>query len=144
VSNQLTNLEQAVLEMMLAGDNPQLRILREQFSNASVLKREFTGSGFFTDLKIPAAVPRLQCKQRVTITDVSAEIPSLKHDAGFVLFIDEGRMTCLEGFCYDEVWPDSTADFALSYLKESPRGSGHLISSKERGAEFAFKNFVIA
>jgi hypothetical protein len=142
MSEQLTNLERAVLEMMLTGENAELKILREQFSKATVSKRELTGQGFFTSLEIPAAVPRLQKKGRVTITDVSAELQELKHGAGFVLFVDDGAMNCLEGFCYDQVWPDSTVGFALSYLKESPRGSRRLIPSKERDAEFAFKDFV--
>jgi hypothetical protein len=142
VSEQFTNLERAVLEMMLVGENSELKILREQFSKATFKTREMTGSGFFTNLDIPAAIPRLAKKDQVTIIDVSANLPKLKHGAGFVLFVDEGALSCLEGFCYDEPWPDSTAGYELSYLQESPRGSGKLISSKQRDVDFALKDFA--
>jgi len=142
VSEQLTNLERTVLEMMLVGDNSELRILREQFSKVVVAAREMTGHGFFADLEIPSYLPRLSRNGRVTITDISAHLPDVKHGAGFVLFVDDGALSCLEGFCYDESWPDSTAGFELSYLQESPRGSGKLISSKQRDVEFALKDFV--
>jgi hypothetical protein len=142
VSNQPTDFEQTVLQMMLSGEISELKILREQLSKAIVSKREFTGHGFFTDFSIPADAPRLQRKARITIADVSVEFPTLKHGAGFVLFIDEGEMSCLEGFCYDETWPDSTDGFALSYLKRLSPGSPNLIPSKERDVEFAFKDFA--
>ena len=141
MSERFTNLEHAVLEMMLAGDNSDLKILREQFSKAGVLTREMTGHGFFTNLEISAVFPRLSRKGRVAITDISANLPKLKNGAGFVLFVDDGALSCLEGFSYDEFWPDSTVGFELSYLQEVPRGSGKLISSKQRDVVFALKDF---
>jgi hypothetical protein len=143
VSEPLTNLERAVLEKMLAGKNSELKILREQFSKTAVSTREMTGNGFFTSLEIPALALHLQRKGRVTITDVSANFSKLKRSAGFVLFIDDGKINCLEGFCYDESWPDSTADFELSYLQELPRGSGQLVITNERDVEFGLKGFAV-
>jgi hypothetical protein len=142
VSQQLTDLERAVLGKMLAGENSELKILREQFSKANVATRKMTGSGFFTNLEIPATIPRLSRNGRVTIKDVSANLPKLKHGAGFVIFVEDGALSCLEGFCYDESWPDSTASFELSYLQESPHGSGKLIASKQRDVDFALKDFI--
>jgi hypothetical protein len=142
VSEQLTNLERAVLDKMLSGDNSELKILRGQLAKITVSIREMTGSGFFATFEIPAGVPRLKKNGRVTISDISLNLPKLKHGAGFVLFIDDGALGCLEAFCYDESWPDSIADFELSYLKESPRGSGKLIPSDERDYDFALKDFA--
>jgi hypothetical protein len=142
VSEQLTDLERAVFDKLLAGENSELKILREQFSKATVSTRELTENGFFTTLKIPAVAVCLQRKGRVTITDVSADLPQLKHGVGFVMFIDDGKISCLEGFCYDESWPDSSTDFELSYLQELPHGSGKLTASKKRDIEFALKDFA--
>ena len=127
---------------MLTGDRAELIILRKQFSKATVSKRQFTGGGFFTNFDIPSTCPRLKRKDPITITDVSAAMPDLKHGAGFVLFIEKGAMNCLEGFCYDESWPDSPCAFTLSYLQESTRGSGGVILSKKRDVKFAFKDFA--
>jgi hypothetical protein len=33
------------------------------------------------------------------------EFKGLVHGAGFVVFIDQGRLAVLEGFTYDEDWP---------------------------------------
>lgn len=140
MSQNLTALEQAVLKMMLTGANANLVILRQQFSKVIVSKRKLTGCGFFTDFEVPPSAPRLQKRSRITITDISGEFPKLKHGAGFVLFVDDGAMKCLEGFTYDEPWPDSPANFALSYLMESPRGSGKLLTSIERDVVFGLKD----
>jgi hypothetical protein len=40
------------------------------------------------------------------ISDVGAEIEGVRHGVGFVLFIQDGRLDCLEGFTYDDPWPD--------------------------------------
>jgi hypothetical protein len=142
VNQQLTNLERAILEKMLTGENSELKILREQFSKVTVSKSEMTGSGFFTNLEVPATLAPLSRKGRVTITDISANLPKLKNGAGFVLFVDNGAINCLEGFCYDETWPDSTMGFELSYLQELPPRSGKLIQSKQRDIDFALKDFA--
>jgi hypothetical protein len=47
------------------------------------------------------------------IGDVGAEFPALKHGAGFVLFVRGGVITMLEGYTYDEAWPERTDEFRL-------------------------------
>ena len=49
----------------------------------------------------------------------------LAHGAGFVLFIRGGRLSMLEGYTYDEPWPDQVRGFSLRY------------SDPERKAELA-------
>lgn len=46
--NSWTPLEIGVLRLLLAGDDPVLGILREQFNHAELLSHEFTGVGFYT------------------------------------------------------------------------------------------------
>ena len=128
--------------MMLTGNNPQLIILRQQFSEVRVLKREFTQTGFFSDLQVSPNIPRLQKRDRVTITDMSLKSSLLKYGAGFVLFVDDGVIGCLEGFTYGEEWPNPLVHFQLSYLMESPRGSGKHKSSNERDEGFGLKDLT--
>jgi hypothetical protein len=47
------------------------------------------------------------------ISDVGAEFPNLRHGAGFVLSIRDGVVTMMEGFTYDEPWPESQNEFRL-------------------------------
>jgi hypothetical protein len=112
----LNEIEGAVLDMLLAGESPALEVLRAQREPLFVAKRELTGVGFFTELGHPPDVVRLQAPQRVRFGDVLADIEGLEHGAGFVLYIDDGLITMLEGYSTaNEPWPESPARFALRY-----------------------------
>jgi len=98
--------------------------LRAQAANARLASRENTGVGFFCEFDVPAEVAAVEVPD-FTIDDVNGEIQGLAHGAGFVLFIRGGRLKMLEGFSYDEPWPDQVGGFSLSY------------SDPERKAELA-------
>lgn len=118
----LTALEAAVLDLLLAGDDPWLGVLREQRRLLRVVDREHTGVGFFTSFDMHADAPRLDGRPSLRFGDVHADIDGLPHGAGFVLVVDDGLMTMLEGYCYDEAWsPKADAPFALRYERQ-PRG----------------------
>ena len=119
----LTNLEQAVLDRLLDGDNKVLTILREQTRQARVVKRKYTGAGFYCEFEVGGDTPVVQ--RDYQLGDVQAVISGLKHGAGFVLFVRGGRISMLEGYTYDEPWPDQICDFTLKY------------SDAERAAELA-------
>jgi hypothetical protein len=64
-----------------------------------------TGVGFFTRFSIPEDVPKLPDNATFPldpVDDVAADINSLKHGAGFVLFVVNGQIDTLEGYTYDE------------------------------------------
>jgi len=109
----LTTLEKAVLEKLLERRGEPFDTLRRQVSCASVSKREFSGVGFFTEFALPASAQVARDVPDMTIGDVGAEIPTLEHGAGFVLFIRGGVVTMLEGYTYDESWPENTDEFKL-------------------------------
>ena len=54
----LTPFERIILDALLAGDLPDLAILRQQAMTASVTEREMTGLGFLTTLSVPDGSPR--------------------------------------------------------------------------------------
>jgi hypothetical protein len=35
------------------------------------------------------------------------------HGVGLVLFVEEGRLALLEGFTYDDPWPDEIANYSI-------------------------------
>lgn len=109
----LNALEQGVLEKLLAGDHPMLATLRRQFGQARLAKREYTGVGFYCDFEVESNAPKVAGDFH--IGDVHAELEGLAHGAGFVLFIRGGRLRMLEGFTYDEPWPEQIGDFSLRY-----------------------------
>lgn len=114
--NALNELESAVLDLLLAGGHPALEVLRVQRERLIVSKREFTGVGFFAEFSHPPDVVRLQAPRRARFGDVLAEIEGLEHGAGFVLFIDDGLITMLEGYSTaNEPWPEHPAGWTLRY-----------------------------
>lgn len=114
----LNGIEEAVLDWLLAGANPSLKVLRAQRERLSVVKREFTGVGFFTEFGHPPGVVKLSGSRRVRFGDVFADVRGMEHGAGFVLFIDDGLITMLEGYSLaNESWPESPEWYGLRYRK---------------------------
>jgi hypothetical protein len=111
---ELLPLERAVLEVITREPSPILQILSRQVACCTVSKREYTGVGFFTYLRVPDDVPRVSgVKDRFPLGDIRAEIVGLEHGAGFLLWVENGCATCLEGYTYDEPWPEVIGDFSL-------------------------------
>jgi hypothetical protein len=111
----LTKLEHEVMQMLLGGDHATLEILRKQLALCTAASRESTGCGFFTTFSIPTTASRLPDNDSFCFGDVSANIPCLKNGAGFVLWIRNGVLHVLEGYTYDEPWPNQTDEFTLQY-----------------------------
>jgi hypothetical protein len=111
----LEPLETAVLQKLLNGDHPVLTALRDQMNGLSVRTRKNTGVGFFTEFSTAAARPASVPSGKIRFGDVQAAIDGLKNGAGFLLFIEEGLLHTLEGYSYDEPWPETIGEFSLKY-----------------------------
>jgi hypothetical protein len=57
-----------------------------------------TGVGFFTRFSIPDHLPRIPKAPRFQLGDVIGEAPGVTHGIGFVVFIEAGMLSMLEGF----------------------------------------------
>jgi hypothetical protein len=114
---ELNSLEREVMKMLLAGDNPPIRILASQFDIARATSRQLTGAGFYTYFEVPSNVQRLDASNSFHFGDVIAEIEGLQHGAGFILHVQDGLIHYLEGYSYDEPWPINIEQFKLSYSK---------------------------
>jgi hypothetical protein len=110
----LNEFERAVLTSMLEGDDPVSTALRSQLAVVAVRHRKFTGVGFFTDLAVPAdTLPAPTSSGVPALPDVGADIEGLRHGAGFVLFLENGFLHCLEGYTYGEAWPARVVRFTV-------------------------------
>lgn len=132
LSLALTPLEVSVLALLLAGDEPGLPELRSQLAASRVSRREHTAVGFFTDFEVPPSVPALGLRRRVVLGDVHGRLRAVDHGVGFLLFIDDGRLSMLEGFTYHEPWPAPEEVLELGYLKETAIGrTSHSLTPTE-------------
>jgi hypothetical protein len=125
----MTKLERAVLDKLFAGESELFHIFRQQFSAAQVAERELSGVGFFTEFSVAPAAPRLPGGPTFRFGDVGAEIKGLQHEAGFLLLIEDGCLKMLEGFSYDEPWPDDVSSFTLHYHNGADRNEEEVIKS---------------
>lgn len=128
--NKFGELEKAVMDKLLQGEDVVLITLRNQFKLASVKSREATGVGFFLNFSLPKNILSLtekvsNIKADFCFGDVGAKIKGLQYGAGFLLWIKDGKLHMLEGYSYEETWPDKIEEFQLSYYSD-PRDIAQL------------------
>jgi hypothetical protein len=139
----LTEIEMQALERLLAGADARLAALRAQLERATVSSREMTGVGFFTHFSVPPEVPRLESgSRRIVIHDVYGEVDGLEHSAGFVLFVEDGIIGCLECFIVDGRWPESATLRRVYYVHPVAPGEATLVETKERDLKWAMDDAV--
>ena len=105
--------EQAVMQKMLEEETAMNTALREQYRRAHIESREFTGVGFFTNFKIPDDAPRVLNFTDYGYGDVIVNINNHHDFGGFVIFIQDGIMLCLEGYTFTESWPEVIKSYKL-------------------------------
>ena len=105
VPQEVLDLAARLMPLLLAGDHPTCAILREQYARASIRHVELTGVGFFVDYEVPADVART-LPASFAGGNVSIEVEGVTHGAGFVLFVRDGVLSMLEGYTYDDPWPE--------------------------------------
>lgn len=121
---QTSALEGAVLAKLLEGDLSDLAVLRAQLCSATVRRREWTGVGFWTEFDVDASAPRLANRERFQVTGVYGRHPALQAGIGFALLVEDGVMRSLEGYTYEEPWPDKLT--ALE-IEQDPTGQERLM-----------------
>lgn len=113
--NELTILEEQVLQKLLRGDDELLSVLRQQAQQVRVTLRKMTGVGFFTTLEVRAEAPRVKDPPKFQLGDVNGTADNVKDGLGFLLYITDGALSMLEGYTYDEPWPDEVRGLVLTY-----------------------------
>ncbi len=109
--------EKKLMETLLAGDDPTLEGLRHQYLNSNVKKRQFTGAGFFTNFSVKDGIEPVAKGKTFQIDDIDASMGSAEGAIGFILFVEKGYLSMLEGYTLSsDVWPDDYSDVSLVYL----------------------------
>jgi hypothetical protein len=126
---QLTTFEKAVLEKLLNGKSETFQVLFKQYLALQVVGRELTGVGFWTNFSIPASTVKLSGSPSFWFGDVHAKIDGLELGAGFELLVKDGYLRMLEGYSYDEPWPENIHSFHLYYGSGSQRNEDEVIKS---------------
>ena len=138
----MTELESQVLSLLVAGDHPDLALLRQQAAHAVVVTRKYTGVGFFTKLAVDPVQPSADNLGTRNIHDVYAQLTGLDHEAGFILWIERGVIDCLESWIVDSAWPAAPQLVRAYYARPAPRrpGGGDIVFSDTRDLAWALRD----
>jgi len=110
---EYTQPERAVLEWM--AEHASVPNLRDQINSAIPIKREYTGKGSFTDLRVPPETRKIRCHGPVLGPVFESE--ALEFGGSALLWADEtGHLTQLELCAFGDFFPESTL---IGGLRES-------------------------
>lgn len=137
--DDLSPLEAMVMQQLLAGVHPVLRILQQQFEAARVARRELTGVGFYTYFSVDDKAPHVDDMQNFCFGDVHADLIGLQNGCGFLLWVSDGVLDNLEAYTYDESWPPNALIERVYYMREEAAQSGHLVETTERDVQNLFR-----
>ena len=100
----IDEFERAVMAGLLAGDDPLLRSLREQYQVATVRDREMTATGFVTRFEVPASVAAID-RKLMHLDDLQVQLDGAQSPADVSVHVHNGRLRSLECFVYDGSFP---------------------------------------
>lgn len=99
----------------IAVNDPERDCLLAQLACAEVISRDYTGVGVYVNISIPETAPKLALT-RWKIEDMPmghAKHPLLPDGAGWIVWLKNGLISCLECYTFDGAWPDDDALFRI-------------------------------
>jgi hypothetical protein len=108
---EFSRLERAAIEAIVSKPVDGVGALCAQFAAASVVKRDYTGVGFYTTISVPSSVPPMPDNKelREALFDGAAGRPKSDPE-GWVFFKlwenGQGYISCLEGCTGRSSWPN--------------------------------------
>lgn len=124
--NRLQELTDRVLDMLLAGDEPVLALLREQRKAIQSCSISQTGRGFFANFSLYKETTIPTVPANFEITDVEGDSDSLQYGVGFLLFVRDGYLAFLEAHTYGEDFDRACNVRELYYI---PKGQARDIEA---------------
>ncbi|MDI6618807.1 MAG: hypothetical protein QME45_09065 [Clostridiales bacterium] len=110
------NFEKKLMEMLLAGDEKTLNLLREQYTVAKVVSIERSDVGFFIHFSLKGRDDLSINNKSFQIGDVDGNINGITGAVGFILYVKNGFISMLEGYTNAvDKWPKSDHEIVLTY-----------------------------
>lgn len=106
--------ETQVMTALLAGDDPILDALRQQYAAAVVRGREKTATGFVTRFEIPPSVPPIE-RKLLHLDDLQLQLAGAATPADASVHVHNGRLRSLECFVYEGAFPEAPVIEAAWY-----------------------------
>lgn len=126
-NHEATALERAVIGQLLKDIDLSPVRSDVNFGKAKVIDREFTGVGFLTEFEPSQELKLFADGISLRWGKVGARLNACKVETGYVVYVDNGHLTSIEGYTYGDDWPESVSSFELYELRpgmELGRGGG--------------------
>jgi hypothetical protein len=110
-------LERAVVHRILR--DSELNPVKHEvnFEQVKVLDRDYTGIGFLTEFERSSELKLFADGVCLRWGKVGARLNASKIETGYVLYVDNGYLTTIEGYTYREDWPDDVDSIEIYELK---------------------------
>ncbi|MDY7093938.1 MAG: hypothetical protein SX243_13280 [Acidobacteriota bacterium] len=102
---KLTELEASVLGRMFADNELPPRRGELHAEAVDVVDREFTGVGFLTELRRSPELKLFKDGVSMRWGEVGARLNATKIETGYLVYVDNGYVTAIEGYTYGDEWP---------------------------------------
>lgn len=114
---QATELEKAVIGSMLA--DKELKPIRGcvNFDAVAVSEREFTGLGFLTEFERSPELKLFEDGFTLRWGKVGGRLNASRLETGYLVYIDDGYVTTVEGYTYGDTWPAQVDKIELYELR---------------------------
>jgi hypothetical protein len=114
---KITELEKIVIERMLVDRTLKPVKLAVDFDRVSIRDREFTGAGFLTEFERSEELKLFDDKTSLRWGKVGARLNASELETGYLIYVDDGFLTTIEGYTYGEEWPHQIEQIDLYELK---------------------------
>lgn len=104
----IEEFEENVIAALLAGDDPLLDALRQQYAASAVRDREVNTRGFVTRFDVPPSARAID-RKLLHLDDLQVELEGVKTPVDASLHVLNGKLRSLECFVYDGAFPKSPA-----------------------------------
>jgi|GEM_PF-130929 len=106
--------EDELMRLDIANEAPEYRQkLLRQYQTSRVTGRQYTSHGFYTHFEITDKSHSLGDGVCLFLGSVAADVNDLVHGTGCALIIRDGLIACIEGYAYDETFPEKILGYKL-------------------------------
>lgn len=120
------SFEKKILNLFADKANKHQRSLISQISNANTLNRQVTNIGFITKLIVPDHIESLKTMSTRKVFELYAEHPHTHAGAEFMLWLENGKLSYLEGYVLVGEWPNKEYDFHFHTYNDSLGSWAHM------------------
>ncbi|MCA9677456.1 MAG: hypothetical protein KC464_20700 [Myxococcales bacterium] len=115
----LLPLEKEVIRKFLSDESTRPSRTEVNLDIVSVVSREMTGVGFFTELARCEELHLFADDVSMKAGRVGARVGPARIDTGYLIYVDGGYISTIEGYCYGEAWPEDLSVFEIYDIESS-------------------------